>query len=701
MRVYEAAKKLNIKSSILIQRLRNLGLDIKSNFSTVSDDVIEKLEHKETPPKTTETKDQIQKQKKIKIEEKPPIEEKRKEKQPEFISAKKKKLIEASLPQKLKGKKKHYKKTSKDEQEEQLSKIQIGKNTTVFEFAAMLNVDFSEIIQKLFSLGVMVRKNDFIDLDAAKIIAQDYGVEVEEKTLEKTIMEEVEALDDQKDLQPRSPIVTVMGHVDHGKTSILDAIRHTHVVSKESGGITQHIGAYSVNYNGKQITFLDTPGHEAFTEMRARGALLTDIVVLVVAADDGVMPQTIEAINHAKAANVPIVVAINKIDKPNANPDKVKQELSHHKIMPEEWGGENLFVNVSAKKNIGIDDLLESILLQAEVMELKANPNKRAKGIVIEARLDKQRGPVCDVVIQEGTLNLGDSIVAGTAYGKAKVLIDDKGKRIKKATVSMPVEILGLHEVPEAGDVLFVVKDEKIAKSIAEERKEKYKASIQKKTTVSLETVFKNLSLGQIKELPILIKADVFGSIEAISSSVQKISTQEVAVKIIHSGIGEITRSDVNLASVSNAIIIGFNVRPSNDALRLANDLKVEIRTYKIIYDIIEDIKKALSGLLSPTIEEEILGRADVREVFSVPKIGNIAGCYVTYGKVTRNSKIRVIRNGVIIFEGSIASLKRFKDDVNEVASGFECGIRIDKFNEINVGDQLESYILKEIQKTL
>lgn len=336
MRVYEAAKKLNIKSSILIQRLRNLGLDIKSNFSTVPDDIIEKLEHKETPPKTTETKDQIQKQKKIKIEEKPPIEEKRKEKQPEFISAKKKELIEASLPQKLKGKKKHYKKTSKDEQEEQLSKIQIGKNTTVFEFAAMLNVDFSEIIQKLFSLGVMVRKNDFIDLDAAKIIAQDYGVEVEEKTLEKTIMEEDEALDDKKDLQPRPPIVTVMGHVDHGKTSILDAIRHTHVVSKESGGITQHIGAYSVNYNGKQITFLDTPGHEAFTEMRARGALLTDIVVLVVAADDGVMPQTIEAINHAKAANVPIVVAINKIDKPNANPDKVKQELSHHKIIPED-----------------------------------------------------------------------------------------------------------------------------------------------------------------------------------------------------------------------------------------------------------------------------------------------------------------------------------------------------------------------------
>lgn len=701
MRVYEAAKKLNIKSSVLLQRLRNLGLDIKSNFSTVPDDVIEKLEHKETPPKVTETKVQTQKQKKIITEESITRGEKRKEKQPEFISAKKKELIEAALPQKLKGKKKHYKKTYKEEQEEQVRKIQISKNTTVFEFAAMLDVDFSEIIQKLFSLGLMVRKNDVIDLDAAKIIAQDYGVEVEEKTLEKTIMEEAEALDDPKDLQPRPPIVTVMGHVDHGKTSILDAIRHTHVVAKESGGITQHIGAYSVNYNGKQITFLDTPGHEAFTEMRARGALLTDIVVLVVAADDGVMPQTIEAINHAKAANVPIVVAINKIDKPNANPDKVKQELSHHNIIPEEWGGENLFVNVSAKKNIGIDDLLESILLQAEIMELKANPNKRAKGIVIEARLDKQRGPVCDVVIQEGTLNLGDSIVAGTAYGKAKVLIDDKGKRIKKATVSMPVEILGLHEVPEAGDVLFVVKDEKIAKSIAEERKEKYKASMQKKTAISLETVFKNLSSGQIKELPILIKADVFGSIEAISASVQKISTQEVAVKIIHSGIGEITKSDVNLASVSNAIIIGFNVRPSNDALKLANDLKVEIRTYKIIYDIIEDIKKALSGLLSPTFEEEILGRADVREVFSIPKVGNVAGCYVTYGKITRNSKIRVIRNGVIVFEGSIASLKRFKDDVNEVASGFECGIRIDKFNEINVGDQLESYILKEIQKTL
>lgn len=700
MRVYEAAKKLNIKSSVLIQRLRNLGFDIKSNFSTVPNDAIEKLESKEKPPKTIEKKVGSEIQKKSQIEEKPKFESK-KEKQSEFISVKKKELIEASLPQKLKGKKKHYKKSIKEGQEEQLSVIEIGKNTTVFEFATLLNVDFSEIIQKLFSLGIMVRKNDFIDIDAAKIIAQEYGVEVEEKTLEKTIMEEIESKDDEKDLQPRPPIVTVMGHVDHGKTSILDAIRHTHVVAKESGGITQHIGAYSVNYNGKSITFLDTPGHEAFTEMRARGALLTDIVVLVVAADDGVMPQTIEAINHAKAANVPIVVAINKIDKPNANPDRVKQELSQHNIIPEEWGGENLFVNVSAKKNIGIDDLLESILLQAEIMELKANPNKRAKGIVIEAKLDKQRGPICDVVIQEGTLNLGDSIVAGIAYGKAKVLVDDKGKRIKKATVSMPVEILGLHEVPEAGDVLFAVKDEKIAKSIFEERKEKYKASIVKKSAVSLETVFESLSTGQIKELPILIKADVFGSVEAISASVQKISTQEVAVKIIHSGVGEITKSDVNLASVSNAIIIGFNVRPSNDALRLASDLKVEIRTYKIIYDIIEDIKKALTGLLSPTIEEEILGRADVREVFSVPKIGNVAGCYVTYGKVTRNSKIRVIRNGVIIFEGSIASLKRFKDDVSEVASGYECGIRIDKFNDINIGDQFESYILKEVQKTL
>ncbi len=699
MRVYEAAKKLNIKSSVLLQRLRNLGLDIKSNFSTIPDDVINKLENKEKSPKNIEKKEELQKQKKQKIEEKP--KEKPKEKQPEFINIKKKELIEASLPQKLKGKKKHYKKTIRQEQEEESKLIKISENTTVFEFATLLNVDFSEIIQKLFALGIMVRKNDFIDLDAAKIIAQEYGIEVEEKTLEKTIQEEIESEDDENDLKPRPPIVTVMGHVDHGKTSILDAIRHTHVVAKESGGITQHIGAYSVNYSGKQITFLDTPGHEAFTEMRARGALLTDIVVLVVAADDGVMPQTIEAINHAKAANVPIVVAINKIDKPNANPDKVKQELSQYKIIPEEWGGENLFVNVSAKKNIGIDDLLESILLQAEIMELKANPNKRAKGIVIEAKLNKQKGPVCDVVIQEGELNLGDSIIAGIAYGKAKVLIDDKGKRVKKATVSMPVEILGLHEVPEAGDVLFVVKDEKIAKSISEERKEKYKASIQKKTVVSLETVFESLSSGQIKELPILIKADVFGSIEAISASLQKISTQEVAVKIIHSGVGEITKSDVNLASVSNAIIIGFNVRPSNDALKLANDLKVEIRTYKIIYDIIEDIKKALSGLLSPTIVEEILGRADVREVFSVPKVGNVAGCYVTYGKVTRNSKIRVIRNGVIIFEGSIASLKRFKDDVQEVISGYECGIRVDKFNDINVGDQFESYILKEVQKTL
>jgi len=699
MRVYEAAKKLNIKSSILLQRLHNLGLDIKSNFSSIPDDIVKKLEE-EQQKTVSAKKEEIQKQKKQHVEEKPI--EKPKEKFREFVSAKKKEFIESSLPQKLKGKKKHYKKIQKqDKEEEEQRVIHISEDTTVFEFASMLNVDFSEVIQKLFELGIMVRKNDFINIDAAKIIAQEYGFEVEEKTLENTIQEEIESEDEEGVLEPRPPIVTVMGHVDHGKTSILDAIRHTHVVAKESGGITQHIGAYSVNYNGKQITFLDTPGHEAFAEMRARGAMLTDIVVLVVAADDGVMPQTIEAINHAKAANVPIVVAINKIDKPNANPERVKQELSKYNIIPEEWGGENLFVNVSAKKNIGIDELLESILLQAEIMELKANPHKRAKGVVIEAKLNKQKGPVCDVVIQEGELNVGDNIVVGNTYGKARVLIDDKGKRIKKATVSMPVEILGLHEVPEAGDILYVVKDEKIAKSIAEKRKEKYKESLQKKTTVKLENIFENLSSGQIKELPIIVKADVYGSIEAISAAVQKISTDEVAVKIVHAGVGEISKSDVNLASVSNAIIVGFNVRPSNDALKLANDLKIEIRTYKVIYDIIEDIKNALSGLLSPTIEEEILGRADVREVFSVPKVGNVAGCYVTYGKVTRNSKIRVIRNGVIIFEGSIASLKRFKDDVSEVASGFECGIRIDKFNDVNVGDQLESYILKEVKKTL
>lgn len=695
MRVYEAAKKLNIKSSVLLQRLHNLGLDIKSNFSIVSDDVLEKLiANVQEKPQKVDLKEEVKKEQKTKLQDKPQI------KPSEFVNLRKKELIEASLPQKLKGKKKHYRKTSKEQEEEGASFIEIGKNTTVFEFASALGVDFSEIIQKLFSLGVMIRKNDIIDTDAAKIIAQEYGIEVREKTFEETITQE-EATEDEKNLTPRPPIVTVMGHVDHGKTSILDAIRHTHVVAKESGGITQHIGAYSVNFNGKLITFLDTPGHEAFTEMRARGALLTDIVVLVVAADDSVMPQTIEAINHAKAASVPIVVAINKIDKPGANPDKVKQELSQYNIISEEWGGENLFCLTSAKKNIGIDELLENILLQAEIMELKVNPNKRAKGVVIESKLDKQRGPVCDVVIQDGTLNLGDSFVVGSAYGKAKVLVDDKGKRIKKATPSMPVEILGLHELPEAGDTLVVVKDEKLAKSISEERREKYKESTQKRSVVSLETIFESLSKGQIKELPILIKSDVFGSIEAIVASVQKISNTEVAVKIIHSGVGEISKSDVNLASVSNAIIIGFNVRPSNDALKLANDLKVEVRTYKIIYDIIEDIKKALSGLLSPTFEEEILGRADVKEIFSVPKIGNIAGCYVTYGKVTRNSKIRLIRNGVIIFEGSITSLKRFKDDAQEVQSGYECGIGIDKFNDINIGDQIESYVIKEIRKTL
>ncbi len=716
MRVYEIARKLNTKSSVVIKKLNDIGINVKSNFSAVEEsdakkfidkwnksrkELLKKAKSKQKKEEKEVKKEQPAKEKALKEDKEKKTKEPQRKQRHRF---KKEEFIEAVTPQKLKAKKK-YKKTDKETKEEegQTNTIELSEGTTVFEFAEKLGVDFSDIIGKLFQLGIMARKNDVINTDAAKIIADEYGFELKEESAKapEKIEELLDIEDKPEDLVERPPIVTVMGHVDHGKTSILDAIKRTNIAAKEAGGITQHMAAYSVKVKGKYITFLDTPGHEAFTEMRARGAQITDIVVLVVAADDGVMPQTIEAINHAKAANVPVVVAVNKIDKPNANPDKVKQELANYNIVPEEWGGENIFVNVSAKKVIGIDELLESILLQSEVMELKANPNKRAKAVVVEAKLDKNRGPLATVVVKEGTFKQGDTFIVGSQYGKVRAMFDDKRKKIKKVGPSFAAEIIGLHGVPEAGDTLVVVKNEQVAKDIAQTRQKELKKAMLSKKGISLENIFEKIEGGEIKELPIILKTDVYGSIEAISGALSKISTEEVSVKIIHSAVGAITKTDINLATASNAIIVGFNVRPTQEALQMSKDLNVDIRTYKVIYDIIDDIKKSLSGLLAPEEKEEILGRVEIRQTFKVAKVGTIAGCYVTYGKITRNAKVRILRNGVIIYEGVISSLKRFKEDVNEVQQGYECGVGIEGFNDIKEGDSIEAYVTVKIKREL
>jgi len=542
--------------------------------------------------------------------------------------------------------------------------------------------------------------NQPVDPDAAILVAESFGVKVELAQAQEIDVMEEEIEDAPENLLPRPPIVTVMGHVDHGKTSLLDAIRKTKVIEQEAGGITQHIGAYKVILQGKDITFLDTPGHEAFTALRARGAKVTDIVVLVVAADDGVMPQTIEAINHAKAAGVPIIVAVNKIDKPEANPQRVRTQLSEYGIIPEEWGGQNIFVDISAKKRIGIENLLEMILLQAEIMELKANPNKPARGTIIESRLDKGRGPVATVIIQNGTLKVGDSFVAGTTYGKVRALNDDTGKRITEASPSTPVEVVGFEEVPQSGDSFIVVEDEKIARQIANLRAQKKRlAEMQRAQKLTLQDLYEKIKEGEVKELNLIIKGDVQGSIEALKKAVEDIVHPEVKVKVIHGAVGGITESDVNLAATANAIIIGFNVRPEPKAQELAENLGVYIKLYSIIYEVIDDVKKALIGMLQPEIKEKILGRAEVRAVFKISKIGTVAGCYVLNGVISRVSDgIRVIRDNIVVYEGKISSLKRFKEDVREVQAGYECGIAIENFNDIKEGDILENYILEKIQ---
>lgn len=576
--------------------------------------------------------------------------------------------------------------------------VTIGDEITVGELAAALKKTAAEVIKTLLKLGMMATVNQVIDYDTAEIVVTEMGAKIEHAvtvTIEEKIMDITE--DTAEDLVPRSPVVVVMGHVDHGKTSLLDAIRNSAVTDTEAGGITQHIGAYRVNCNGQDITFLDTPGHAAFTAMRQRGAMATDIAVLVVAADDGIMPQTIEAINHAKAAKVQIIVAINKMDKPDANPERIMQQLTEHSLVPEEWGGDIICVPVSAKTHMGIDKLLENILLVSEMLELKANPNRKAKGVVIEARLDKGRGPVATLLVQNGTLNFGDIIVAGTTVGRVRMMIDENGKEVKTAGPSVPVEITGLAETPSAGDGFDAVSDERLARELVEQRKEKIKNDMfNAKEKVTLDNLFNQLSEGELKTLNVIVKADVQGSVEAVKDSLEKLSNDEVKVSVIHGGVGAVNESDVMLAQTSGAIIVGFNVRPDAVARESAERDGVDIRLYRIIYDCIEEIEAAMKGMLAPKFREKILGTVEVRNTYKISNVGTIAGCYVTSGKVTRACQIRVVRDGIVIAEDEISSLRRFKDDVKEVAQGYECGIGLEKFSDIKEGDVFEAFVMEE-----
>ena len=580
-------------------------------------------------------------------------------------------------------------------------KVQIPDEISVGELASRMKKTGAEVVKCLMKNGIMASLSQVIDFDTAAIIAEEMGCKVEKEivvTIEEKLIDAHE--DKPEDLVPRAPVVVVMGHVDHGKTSLLDTIRNTSVASGEAGGITQHIGAYQVQVNGKPITFLDTPGHEAFTSMRARGAMITDIAILMVAADDGIMPQTVESINHAKAANIPIIVAINKMDKPTANPDKVMQQLTEHGLVPEEWGGETICCKVSVKKNIGIDNLLEMVTLTAEMAELKANPNRSGQGTVIEARLDKGRGPVATLLIQNGTLKQGDIIIAGTAVGRVRTMLDYKGNRLSEAGPSVPVEIAGLSEAPEAGSPFFAVADERMARELVEQRKAEARAKaaapVQK---VSLENLFDQIRSGERKELALIVKADVQGSVEAVKASLEKLSNDEVNVRVIHGGVGAINESDVMLAASSNAIIVGFNVRPDSAARDGAVRQNVDMRMYRVIYDCIDEITAAMKGMLAPKYREVVLGHAEVRQTYKVSGVGTVAGCYVQDGKIVRACSVRVVRDGIVIHEGSLASLKRFKDDVKEVAENYECGMTVEKFNDIKEGDIIEGYTMEEIPR--
>ncbi|MGG3843117.1 translation initiation factor IF-2 [Anoxybacillus kestanbolensis] len=723
MRVYEYAKKHNVSSKDVIHKLKEMNVDVSSHMTMIEADVVAQLERsfkqeqkqeQKQEMKTEEKKEPVKKpvleqfegdddeviQKKVPIK-KAVVKNREGKKHDLQIQQKEKKIFNNKKNKKQKPQQALQQEVQKKKEKELPKKITFEGSLTVAELAKKLGKEPSEIIKKLFMLGIIATINKDLDKDAIELICSDYGVEVEEKvTIDETEFETIEIVDNPEDLVERPPVVTIMGHVDHGKTTLLDSIRHTKVTEQEAGGITQHIGAYQVVVNGKKITFLDTPGHEAFTTMRARGAQVTDIVILVVAADDGVMPQTVEAINHAKAANVPIIVAVNKIDKPTANPDRVMQELMEYELVPEEWGGDTIYCKLSALTGEGIDNLLEMILLVSEMEELKANPNRRATGTVIEAKLDKGRGPVATLLVQSGTLRVGDPIVVGYTYGRVRAMTNDLGRRVKEAGPSTPVEITGLNEVPQAGDRFMVFEDEKKARQIGEARAQKQIVQQRSvKARVSLDDLFEKIKQGEMKELNIIVKADVQGSVEALVAALQKIEVEGVRVKIIHSGVGAVTEYDIMLASASNAIVIGFNVRPDANAKRVAEAEKVDIRLHRIIYKVIEEIEAAMKGMLDPEYEEKVIGQAQVRQTFKVSKVGTIAGCYVTDGKITRDSSVRLIRQGIVVYEGQIDTLKRYKDDVKEVAQGYECGITIKNFNDIKEGDVIEAYIMQEVER--
>jgi len=698
IRVYELAKELKISSKKLVDILRDLGVEVKNHMSTINEkegkavkEILVESDKKKDGMKAVETGEDEEKETKVKI---------KRHKTKEDVEKKIEKVKDKKKTRETEIDKKRKDRTKRNAGRTDKKTIEIEDRITVKELADKMGTPATELIKKLIPMGVMAGLNQSIEGDIAVLLGQKLGFEVFVKKPDVGFDYLSDEEDDKDSLMPRSPVVTVMGHVDHGKTSLLDKIRKTRVTEKEAGGITQHIGAYKVDIEDKTIVFLDTPGHEAFTAMRARGAQVTDIAILVVAADDGVMPQTIEAINHAKAANVPLIVAINKIDKPNANPERVKQELTDQGLLLEEWGGDTIGVSVSAHTGEGIDDLLEMVLLVADMAELKANPDRKAVGTVIEAKLDKGRGPVATVLVQKGTLRVGDSIVTGAAYGKVRAMTNDKGKRIAKAGPSTPVEVIGLSEVPNSGDKLAVTSDDKTARHIAEDRKQRIRTAQLKPTQrISLEDLFNQIKEGKVKELNVIIKADVYGSIGAVKQSIEKLSNDEVRIKTIHSGVGAITETDVMLAAASNAIIIGFNVRPDSKAVQMAHHEDVDIRTYRIIYDAINDLEAAIKGMLEPKYKEVVTGRAEVRAIFKASSIGTIAGCYVQEGKIRRNGGIRIVREGIVIFEGRIESLKRFKDDAREVLQGFECGVSIENFNDIKEGDILECFVSQEIPR--
>ncbi len=646
-----------------------------------------------------------------KKEEKPREEKKKEEKKeekkekPKVRLSKEEKEVLRKLEHKVEKEKKKQEKKEKEKKkkkEEEIKIIQIPEIITVRELAQILDVPANQVIVELMKRGVLATINQPVPPETAVEVAEAFGylAEVKKEEEEEELIPREEEVREEE-LQPRPPIVVVMGHVDHGKTTLLDYIRKTNVAEREKGGITQHIGASQVELpDGRKITFLDTPGHEAFTTLRARGAKVTDIAVLVVAADDGVMPQTVEAINHAKAFNVPIIVAVNKIDKPNADPMKVRRELSEHGLIPEEWGGDTIFVDISAKTGQNVDQLLEMILLLADILELKANPNKKARGTIIESKLDKKRGPVATVIVEDGTLRVGDHFVAGTTYGRVRAMFDDKGRQLKEAPPSTPVEVLGFEELPEAGDELIVVDDERTAREIAEKRREK-KEREEKLQTIRLEDIYKKIQAGETKELRIILKTDTMGSLEALKKSLEELSTDKVQVRIIHGAVGGITENDIMLAKASGAIVIGFNTRPDPKARELMEQEKVDVRLYGIIYEAIDDVKKALVGLLEPIKKEEVLGMAEVRATFKIRKVGTVAGCYVVNGKLVRGAKARLIREGVVIYDGEIESLKRFKEDVQEVSAGYECGVKLKDYNDVKVGDQIECYEIRYEKPTL